>query len=233
MRKYLLALSAIAVVGSVFFSSPIITSAVQVKPVGAKEAVITQSLLSGTFVEVFGEGDARLPAALTAEYLSDQAVSVVSSKRLEEYRQAEAVRARIEAERLNKEAAARILLEKQRTDILKTAKSLLGRKYVWATQGPKTFDCSGYTQYVFGKSGIDISRTSYTQVEHGKEVSLAELEPSDLLFFTEPDKDRISHVGIYVGDGKFIHAAFGAGRVVVSELSGYYIKCYTTARRLF
>ncbi|NLK94742.1 MAG: C40 family peptidase [Clostridiales bacterium] len=77
----------------------------------------------------------------------------------------------------------------------------LGKTYVWGATGPNTFDCSGFTQYVYREAlGIGITRTTYTQVNQGIEVSANALQPGDLIF---PHAD---HVQIYIGNGQVIHA---------------------------
>lgn len=77
----------------------------------------------------------------------------------------------------------------------------LGKTYVWGATGPNTFDCSGFTQYVYRQAlGIDITRTTYTQVNQGIEVSANALQPGDLIF------PHAGHVQIYIGNGQVIHA---------------------------
>lgn len=118
-------------------------------------------------------------------------------------------------------------------DVVQVAESYYGSRYVSGGSSPSGFDCSGFTQYVYGKCGKTISRTSYTQANEGTAVSKSELQPGDLLLFHYYGSSSIGHVGIYVGDGKFIHAA-NANRGVVydSITSGYYAENYAGARRL-
>lgn len=116
--------------------------------------------------------------------------------------------------------------------VVSTAQSYLGSKYVSGGASPSGFDCSGFTQYVYGQCGISISRTSSAQASNGTAVSKSELQPGDLLLFTYYGGSSIGHVGIYVGDGQFIHAA-NANRGVVYDTinSGYYAENYVGARR--
>ncbi|WZL74674.1 SH3 domain-containing protein [Clostridiaceae bacterium 35-E11] len=121
---------------------------------------------------------------------------------------------------------------------VKIAKELLGVPYVYGASGPNSFDCSGFTSYVYKKIGINLPRTSHGQAEVGELVAKQSLRMGDLVFFdTVGKKDNaITHVGIYIGDGEFIHASSGknAKRVVVSNLNtGYYNDKYVTARRFF
>ena len=102
--------------------------------------------------------------------------------------------------------------------IMSIAYSLQGSKYVYGASGPTTFDCSGYTQYVFGKAGISLSRTTYTQVLEGRGVSYSEARAGDLVFFGNPSSPH--HVGIYIGGGQYIHAPRTGDVVKISSLSG-------------
>lgn len=115
---------------------------------------------------------------------------------------------------------------------IQIAKSHLGGKYVWGATGPNAFDCSGFTQYIYKKAyGKNIPRVSYEQAKYGKKVEKKDLQPGDLLFFDTMNKGRVSHVGIYIGNNKFIHAASSKSGIIESELSGYYNKKYMGARR--
>ncbi|WMJ79979.1 NlpC/P60 family protein [Clostridium sp. MB40-C1] len=102
-----------------------------------------------------------------------------------------------------------------------------GCKYVWEATGPDTFDCSGFTQYVFAHFGIRIPRVSRDQAGAGSYVDRGNLQPGDLVFF---GKGRIHHVGIYVGNDCYIHAPKTGDVVKISSLSGR--SDYATARRV-
>lgn len=111
-------------------------------------------------------------------------------------------------------------------DIVAYAKKFLGCKYVYGTAGPKTFDCSGLTSYVYKHFGYTLSRTSGGQRSNGKKVDKKDLQPGDILCFS-------GHVGIYIGGNKFIHAANPRKGVIITSLSeSYYVKTYITARRI-
>ena len=119
--------------------------------------------------------------------------------------------------------------------IITLAKKQLGKKYVWADEGPDTFDCSGFIWYVYKNvAKISIPRTSKDQGIYGTYVSIKNLKPADLVFFdTVGVKDNIiSHVGIYIGNNRFIHASSSKGKVVISEMSSYYSGAYVNARRV-
>ncbi|MFC9857317.1 MULTISPECIES: C40 family peptidase [unclassified Streptomyces] len=78
----------------------------------------------------------------------------------------------------------------------------IGKPYVWGATGPSSFDCSGLTQAAWRSAGVSLPRTTYTQINAGQRVSRSELAPGDLVFFYS----GISHVGLYVGGGRMIHA---------------------------
>ena len=115
------------------------------------------------------------------------------------------------------------------------AKKKLGRRYVWGATGTKnTFDCSGFTKYVYKKNGIDIPRTSINQSKYGKYVSRKNLKKGDLIFFdtSKRRKGYVNHVGIYLGNGKFIHASSAKKKVVITSLNkNFYSQRYKGARR--
>ncbi len=116
--------------------------------------------------------------------------------------------------------------------IVETAKKYIGVPYLWAGTTPAGFDCSGYTQYVFKQHGIALNRTTDTQYQQGTYVSKEELQPGDLVFFQNTYRPGISHVGIYVGDGKFIHASSSQGVVISALSNSYWTPRYYGARRI-
>ena len=120
--------------------------------------------------------------------------------------------------------------------VISYAKQLLGKPYVWGAQGPNGFDCSGFTYYVFkNAAGITLPRTSAAQSKYGMAVSKSNLKPGDLVFFdtSGPNNGGVTHCGMYIGDGQFIHAASGQGKVVINNLnSSYYVNAYVNARRV-
>ncbi|MGE5614631.1 MAG: NlpC/P60 family protein [Bacillota bacterium] len=119
-------------------------------------------------------------------------------------------------------------------NIISYSKKFLGIKYVWGGSTVKGFDCSGFVKYVFKHFGISLSRTSRSQAAKGVKVTKSGLKPGDLVFFdTNGGLNRINHVGIYIGSGKFIHSSSTQKRVVISNLNtGFYSKTYMTARRI-
>jgi len=101
-----------------------------------------------------------------------------------------------------------------RDSVVSLARSQVGTRYVFGGTTPKGFDCSGLIRFIMAKLNIELPRTAHQQASVGDEVpkSLDELRPGDLLTFGS--SRNISHIGIYVGDGKFVHASSVAGRVV-------------------
>ena len=120
--------------------------------------------------------------------------------------------------------------------LISFAKTLLGKDYSWGAEGPNSFDCSGFTYYVFKQSaGITIPRVSKDQSKYGAYVSRSNVQKGDLVFFdTDGSNDgNVSHVGIYIGNGQFIHASSSKDEVVISDFnSNYYTNAFVNARRV-
>jgi len=114
------------------------------------------------------------------------------------------------------------------------AKEELDKKYVWGAEGPLTYDCSGFTHAIFQKLGIEIPRVSKAQAQKGVYVEKEALQRGDLLFFdTSKEQKGINHVGIYLGNNRFIHASSAGKAVVITSLDApFYAKHYKWARRL-
>lgn len=120
-----------------------------------------------------------------------------------------------------------------RQKIVELSKQLLGVKYVYGGSTAKGFDCSGFVSYVFAKFGITLDRSSRDMGNGGIPVKKTDMEPGDLIFFdTNGGLNGINHVGIYIGDGKFIHASSSLGRkVTISNLGdSFYNKTYMRSR---
>ena len=110
---------------------------------------------------------------------------------------------------------------KQAEKVVDLANAEVGKAYAWGGNGPQGFDCSGLAQYVYSKAaGMNLSRTTYSQVKEGKKVSLQNLKPGDLLFWGSSTAPY--HVGIYVGNNQYVHAATPTQGVVKENLSSYF-----------
>ena len=125
--------------------------------------------------------------------------------------------------------------EPNKQSLDKMVKELQGRPYVWAEEGPNQFDCSGFTYYMYGSMGIDIPRVAREQAKKGNEIKMHELVYGDLIFF-DTDKDpkgKITHVGMYLGNGWFTHASTTEYEIVYSNLnsSPYYKRRLRICRR--
>lgn len=116
--------------------------------------------------------------------------------------------------------------------VVRTALAYRGSRYVRGGTGARGFDCSGFTQHVYAKYGVNLPHSSRTQATCGKSVERKNLEPGDLVFFAT-SRRSISHVGLYIGEGKFIHASTPRKGVIVSSLNEtYYAARYRGARRV-
>ncbi|HBE78886.1 MAG TPA: glycoside hydrolase [Firmicutes bacterium] len=118
--------------------------------------------------------------------------------------------------------------------MLDYARSLLGIHYRYGGDSPRGFDCSGFIVYVLAKFGVNLPHEAALQMDTGEQVETREdLIPGDLVFFKTMGSRTVNHVGIYLGDNCFIHAASGFGAVRISPLdSGYYFSRYVGGRRL-
>jgi cell wall-associated NlpC family hydrolase len=112
--------------------------------------------------------------------------------------------------------------------IVDYAKHFRGVRYVYGGSSPRSgFDCSGFVRYVYAHFGVPLAHSSYAQFGRGRRIGRHSLRPGDLVFF-----DGLGHVGIYVGNGHFIHAPHAGTRVRIETLAGWYGSRFDGARRL-
>ena len=116
--------------------------------------------------------------------------------------------------------------------VVEYAKKFLGVPYVYGGNGPSSFDCSGFTKYVFANFGYTLNRTSANQVNNGVYVNKSDIAPGDIILFANTSSGYIGHVGIYMGNDQFIHASTNSYEVRIDKLSGYYSTVYHSARRI-
>ena len=117
-------------------------------------------------------------------------------------------------------------------DVVDLAAKMIGRPYVWGAEGPHSFDCSGLTQYVHQKIGIDLPRRAVDQSRVGDRVG--KLQRGDLLFFANDSRQSlVTHVGIYEANGMMIDASKRHGRVRRDELDDpFWVERFMFARRI-
>lgn len=117
------------------------------------------------------------------------------------------------------QGATRAQEQAVRDSVVALARSQMGRRYLFGGTDPvRGFDCSGFTRYLMRALGVQLPRTAAEQARVGQEVPRdpSSLRPGDLLTFGRGG--RVTHVGVYIGDGKYIHASSRAGRIIESRL---------------
>lgn len=120
------------------------------------------------------------------------------------------------------------------SSMLTNINDVKGTKYKYGGNTTSGFDCSGFVRYIFDKMNVDLPRRSADQASEGTKVAKSDLKAGDLVFFDTSGSNNggITHVGIYVGDGKFAHASSSKGVTIDSLDSSYYKPRYVTARRV-
>lgn len=131
-------------------------------------------------------------------------------------------------------AAVPTTVSQTRTDLIAFAKQYLGTKYTYGGRSPSAgFDCSGFVYYVFKNFGYTLNPGASTQMDSVTVIKRAELIPGDLVFFNNGSARRASHVGIYIGDGQFIHATTPGNPLSINSLdSGYYSRYFVGGGRV-
>lgn len=118
-------------------------------------------------------------------------------------------------------------------EIASFAQNYLGCSYVYGGNGPNGFDCSGFTKYIYSQFGYSLNRTATDQLSNGTSVTKDQLQPGDLVFFRHRTSKPVSHVGIYIGNGQFVHASTNTYTVKIDDLtSGHYANVYVYGRRV-
>ena len=118
--------------------------------------------------------------------------------------------------------------------IAQYALQFVGYPYVYGGSSPSGFDCSGFVRYVCSQKGYSVNRTASAQMDNGTPVSYSQLQPGDLVFFNNGNSSkRATHVGIYIGNGQFVHASTSTTGVIISDMnSAYYTTGFVGTRRL-
>jgi peptidoglycan DL-endopeptidase LytE len=119
------------------------------------------------------------------------------------------------------------------SSVVQAAYRNLGARYVWGASRPGAFDCSGFTMYVMRQFGVSLPHSSSAQFRMGRSVSRGNLQAGDLVFFSLGTRGVVGHVGVYIGNGRMIHASTPSTGVIVSSLNErYYVSRYLGARRV-
>lgn len=155
----------------------------------------------------------------------------VSSKYIGSYNEVQVTTSEVKQEEVKVESKENN--ENSKIDkIVNLAKAQIGKPYRWGAAGPSSFDCSGFTTYIYKNgAGISLPRTSVSQSKTGTKVSRSNLKTGDLVFFNTSGKG-VSHVGMYIGDSKFIHASSSKGIRIDSLNSTYYKSRFISGSRV-
>ncbi len=141
----------------------------------------------------------------------------------------------IHSDYINCSASSNVLIsnyDARGAEMMENAKLYLGVPYVWGGMSPYGFDCSGFVNYVYNSYGYSLWRVAQDIYSFdGIHVEKSELRAGDIICFGYGPRS-ISHVGMYIGNGRFIHASSGSGCVVISDLVGYYDRMYVGAKRI-
>jgi cell wall-associated NlpC family hydrolase len=116
--------------------------------------------------------------------------------------------------------------------VAELAHEQVGARYRWGGTSPAGFDCTGFVMWVYSQFGVDMPRSEAGQLASGAPVSADELQPGDVLVFANTYRRGLSHVGIYLGEGQFVHAVDERHGVMVSNLwDGYWSPRFVGASR--
>ena len=208
------------------------STTVNVRKEMSKESGIVAQISQNTAVEVISEEGGWYKVKVNGKegyiatnLLSNEKTQVTTSSR-------GTTGTRREQNTNKQENAAPVANPGKGATVVETAKKYIGYSYKYGASGPTSFDCSGFTSYIFKQHGISLNRTAKAQYSNGVAVSRANLQPGDLVMFGL-SVSGINHVGIYIGGGKIVHAANPSRGVTIDTInSGYYNNNYVGARRV-
>lgn len=134
---------------------------------------------------------------------------------------------------VSSEKSAELIASASGNSVAEYAKQYIGHSYAYGGSGPTSFDCSGFTMYVFKQFGINLPHNAVTQSNYGSYVSKDNLVPGDLVIFNDYSNTSIGHSAIYIGNGRIVHAANSSRGVTTDTiLSGYYDLRFVEGRRI-
>ena len=198
---------------------------------------VTAQSISAPVMEVQTNAPVEMPEQINAEETTSHIVKTANKKKKKNRKPA--VRpiappaSTIQAHEYNEDDPNAYNRERA-DDLLMNAMSLIGISYRWGGTKPATgLDCSGFIQYVFRQAwGVNLPRTSSEMAKVGTPVNKSDLQPGDLVFFSRFGR-RVGHVGMYIGNDKFIHAPSTGKKIQIANLNKpYYVKHYVGARRI-
>ena len=201
------------------------TDKVNIRKSASTDSEIVKSIVKNTAVTVLSTSDGwckvkigDVEGYISSKYLSDE---------------------KVKEETTSNNTTTNRSLEESRTtssssvDVVSYAKSYLGSKYVSGGTGPTSFDCSGFTQYIYKNYGVSLAHSASAQAGVGTAVEKSNLQAGDLVLFKGASGSGIGHVGIYIGGNQFIHASNPTGGVKITSMSdSYYSTRYVTSRRV-
>lgn len=205
------------------------TDTVNLRKEASTDSEIVTRLSLNTSVDVYAEEDgwSKVKVKGNEGYISS---SLLSAEKKETSRSQSTPRTQTTQSTTDATETTTVPSSGKGATVVETAKNYIGCSYVYGASGPSSFDCSGFTSYVFKLHGVSLSRTAAGQYSNGVAISRDQLQPGDLVMF---GKSGINHVGIYIGGGQIVHAANQSRGVTTDTInSGYYNNNYVGARRV-
>ncbi len=209
------------------------SATVNVRKEASKDSSIVEQISLNTAVTVLSEegGWSKVSVNSKEGYVASNLLSSSKTQETVTSRGSTTTRKSTEETATQPETTTTVSSGKGAT-VVETAKNYIGYSYKYGASGPNSFDCSGFTSYVFKLHGVSLSRTAKAQYSNGVAVARADLQPGDLVMFG-PSVAGINHVGIYIGGGQIVHAANASRGVTIDTInSGYYNNNYVGARRV-
>ncbi|HEY6960974.1 MAG TPA: NlpC/P60 family protein [Gaiellaceae bacterium] len=182
----------------------------------AKHAIETRIVQQKQLYSSLKGQIAQMVAAQQARQLQMERAATLRLKATQQEAQQQAAQTVVGASAVTPQADTVVAPPPTHSDVANIALSQLGVPYVWGGSSPSGFDCSGLVMWSFAQVGVSLPHSSYAQYGMGVPVSRDQLQPGDLVFF-----DGLGHVGIYIGNGEFVHAPHTGDVVKISNLDGY------------